>query len=419
MIEQEVEVQVEPKGFEEVAKEFVQLRPKEQMVKKPNKMGKKITIGLPKESSEDERRITLSPSAVDILCNNGLEVLVEEDAGLKAQYSNRAYANAGAKIEKSREKIWETDIILKITPPSVDEIALMKTGRTLISALNLNTLGKPFLKAINGKRLTCIAFEFIEDKVGGLPIVRAMSEIAGSAVMNIAAENLNSINNGQGIILGGITGVPPAKAVILGAGTVAEYAARAAVGLGVELKIFDYQIYKLRRLKELLGFHHISTSTIDTQLLESALRSADVAIGAMRSSKSRGRSPMVVSEDMVMQMKPNSVIIDVSIDHGGCFETSRPTTHSNPVYRRHDVIHYCVPNLPSRVASTASTALSHIFTPILLKIEELGGCMDMMYNYKWFTKGIYSFNGFITNPYIAEKHNMQCKDVGLILAAQM
>ena len=241
-----------------------------------------------------------------------------------------------------------------------------------------------------------------------------MSEIAGSTVMLIAAEYLNS-ENGKGVILGGITGVPPTKVVILGAGTVAEYAARTAIGLGAEVKIFDNQVYKLRRLRHDLGVQ-VYTSTIDTITLRKELREADVVIGSLRSEE--GGSPCVVTEDMVAEMKSNSVIIDVSIDQGGCFETSRMTDHKNPVFKKYDVIHYCVPNIPSRVARTATTALSNIFTPIFLQIAKKGGVEDMIYTKEWFMKGVYAYKGNLTNHYIAKKFNMKYKDLQLLMAAR-
>jgi alanine dehydrogenase len=245
-----------------------------------------------------------------------------------------------------------------------------------------------------------------------MPVVRAMSEIAGSTVLLIAAEYLSSVNNGKGIILGGVTGVPPTRVVILGAGTVAEYAARTALGLGAEIKIFDNQIYKLRRIKHALG-QQVYTSTIDILTLGEAIRAADVVIGAMRPEK--GIAKCIVSEEMVASMKPNSVIIDVGIDQGGCFETSELTNHKNPVYKKHDVIHYCVPNIASRVARTATTALSNIFTPILLQLAEEGGIDDMISINKWFMKSIYCYKGNLTNIMLARKFNIKYKDIELLI----
>jgi alanine dehydrogenase len=291
----------------------------------------------------------------------------------------------------------------------------MKSGSCLISALQLGKQNADFIHGLNKKRVTAVAFENLEDKVGGMPVVRAMSEIAGSTVMLIAAEYLSSVHDGKGLILGGITGVPPTEVVIVGAGTVAEYAARTALGLRASIKIFDNHIYKLRRIKQLLG-QQVYTSTIDNYTLGQALKEADVVIGALRSEK--GKNKIVVSEEMVAAMMDGSIIIDVSIDQGGCIQTAEMTTHDNPTYVKHGVIHYCVPNIASRVARTASAALSNIFTPILLQMADLRGAEEMIFNYKWFMKGVYTYRGSLTNAYLGRKFSMNHKELQLLLAAR-
>lgn len=249
-----------------------------------------------------------------------------------------------------------------------------------------------------------------------MPIIRAMSEIAGSTVMLIAAEYLSTAHQGKGIILGGITGVPPTKVVIIGAGTVAEYSARAALGMGAEVQIFDNHLYKLRRIKHLLG-QQVYTSTIDTLTLSESLKTADVVIGALRAEK--GRARVVVTEEMVSKMKPDSLIIDLSIDQGGCVETSEITTLDKPVFRKYDVIHYCVPNVASRVAHTAATALSNIFTPTILRAAEEGGVEQMIFSHKWFMKGVYTYKGSLTNEHIARRFGMKFKNIELLMAARI
>lgn len=398
-------------GLEVLAKEHA-LYPQESLLR-VREGNKSLYIGIPKELEDLENRVCLTPEAVALLTNNGHEIVVETGAGNNAKYTDREYSEAGAKIAYSPEEIFQTDIVLKIKPPTFDEITQMKPGKTIISALQMGTLSPELIGAITKQKLIGIAFEFIEDKVGGMPVVRAMSEIAGSTVMLVAAEYLNT-KNGKGVILGGITGVPPTKVVILGAGTVAEYAARTAIGLGAEVKVFDNHIYKLRRLKHDLGLQ-IYTSTIDTITLRKELKEADVVIGSLRSEEG---SPCVVTEDMVAEMMPNSVIIDVSIDQGGCFETSRVTDHKNPVFRKYDVIHYCVPNIASRVARTATTALSNIFTPILLQIGKRGGVEETIYAKEWFMKGVYAYKGNLTNSYIGKKFNLKYKDLNLLMAAR-
>jgi alanine dehydrogenase len=372
-----------------------------------------LNIGIPKETEGDENRICLTPEAVSILVNNGHEVIIESGAGGTPKLSDRDFSEAGAKIAYSPEEVFASDIVLKVDPPTLKQVGMMKMGKTLISALQVGKLQPELLKAVNDKKLTALAYEYIEDKEGGKPIVKSMSEIAGSTVMLIAAEYLNS-NNGKGVIIGGITGVPPTKVVILGAGTVAEYAARAAIGLGAEVKLFDNHIYKLRRLKHNLG-QQLYTSTIDSVTLRNEMKRADVVIGSLRSDEPNS---FVVSEEMVAEMRPNSIVIDVSIDQGGCFETSKITSHKNPVFRKYDVIHYCVPNIPSRVARTATIALSNIFTPMILQISKRGGVDGMIYSKEWFMRGVYTYKGNLTNPNLARKFNMSYKDLELLIAAR-
>lgn len=401
-------------GFEELAKQTA-LYPQEAPAAVKKQKGS-LMIGLPKEVSLQENRIALTPEAVAILVRHGHEVLVEKGAGEGAKFSDNDYSEAGALIVPSAKEVYDANLILKVEPLVDQEFEYIKSGSTLISAVNLPNHDKKYFERLNSKKITALGYEYIEDKVGGMPIIRAMSEIAGSTVMLIAGEYLSSANNGRGVILGGITGVPPTKVVILGAGTVAEYAARTALGLGAEIKVFDKHIYKLQRLKYAIG-QHIYTSIIETDTLSEAIQRADVVIGAMRAED--GLSPVVVTQEMVSHMKLDAIIIDVSIDQGGNFETSKMTTHKEPTYKFQDVIHYCVPNIPSRVAHTASLALSNIFLPFLLKTGTIGGIEEMMFANRWFMKGVYSHNGLLTNAYIAKKFNMRYKDLSLLLAARI
>jgi alanine dehydrogenase len=378
--------------------------------------GKSLWIGLPKEISLQENRIALTPEAVAILTRHGHRVLLERGAGNGAKLADHEYSEAGAEIVASAKEVYEADVILKIEPIVSQEFDYLKMGQTIISALNLPSHDRDFFIKLNEKQITGIGYEYIEDPVGGLPIIRAMSEIVGSTVMLIAAEYLSSVNQGRGIILGGITGVPPTKVVIVGAGTVAEYAARTALGLGADIKIFDQHIYRLQRLKYAIG-QNLYTSIIESDTLAEAIRRADVVIGALRPED--GQGACVVTDEMVSRMKPNSVIIDVSIDQGGCCETSRMTTHKNPTYKIYDVIHYCVPNVASRVAHTASTSLSNVFLPMLLRMGTAGGVEEMMFSNRWFTKGVYTHRGTLTNAHMAKKYDLRYKDLSLLLAARM
>lgn len=400
-------------GFAELAKEG-SLYPQEQLLKVKSG-NKNLLISVPKEVSLQENRLSLTPAAVGILVANGHRVLVEEGAGDHAFFTDAEYSENGAEICYSKKEIFEAGLIVKVEPPTEEEIELMKPGSTVFSAIQLANTSDSYYEALNRKKISALGFEFLQDKAGGLPIVNAMSELAGSLVIPMAVEHMSSSNGGRGIILGGITGVPPTRVIILGAGTVAEYAARAALGLGAEVRIFDNEIYKLRRIKHKLS-NQAFTAVIDSATLGQSLVSADVVIGALRAEK--GRARCVVTEEMVSSMKPGSVIIDVSIDQGGCIETSRITTHDKPVFKKFDVIHYCVPNIASRAARTATTALSNILTPVLLKLGDIGGIDDMMYTYSWFCKGVYTYKGHATNLEIAKRFNLPYKDLNLLMAAR-
>jgi alanine dehydrogenase len=376
---------------------------------------RKLFIGLPKETSLQENRLGLTPEAVLHLVTEGHEVLMESGAGEPSKFSDHDYSEAGATIAYSTEEVYKADIILKVAPPTMDEIELMRPGQTLISALQMGTMTPEFINALARKKVNAIGFELIKDPSGARPVVRAMSEIAGSTVMLVAAEYLARSNEGKGIILGGITGVPPSQVVILGAGTVAEYAARAAIGLGAEVKVFDNHLYKLRRLKHNLGAQ-LYTSTLDTFALSQQIRRADVVIGAL--AVEEGRIPFMVPEQMVASMAAGSIIIDISIDQGGCFETSELTSHSKPVFRKYDVVHYCVPNIASRVPRTATNALSNIFTPILQDISQQGGINEALFTNEHFRSGVYIYKGSLTNAAIAKKFNMRYKELGLLIAVR-
>ena len=376
---------------------------------------RKLFIGLPRETSLQENRIGLTPEAVQHLVNEGHEVLMEAGAGEPSKYADHAYSEAGAQIAYSTEEVFKADVLLKVAPPTLEEIELLHAGQTLISALQMGSMTQEYIAALARKKINAIGFELMKDPSGARPVVRAMSEIAGSTVMLIAAEYLARSNEGKGIILGGITGVPPSQVVILGAGTVAEYAARAATGLGAEVKVFDNHLYKLRRLKHNLGMQ-LYTSTLDTFALSQQIRRADVVIGAL--AVEDGRIPFMVTEEMVASMAPGSIIIDVSIDQGGCFETSEMTSHSKPIFRKYDVVHYCVPNIASRVPRTATNALSNIFTPILQEISQHGGINEVLFTNEHFRSGVYIYRGSLTNAMIAKKFNLRYKELGLLIAVR-
>ena len=370
----------------------------------------KLYIGLPKETLFEERRICLTPDAVSALTNNGHSIVIEVGAGEGSNYSDSEYSEAGAKISYDTKEVFSCNIVLKVAPPTLDEIAMISPQSILISALQIKTQSKNYFEALSKKRITAVAFDYIKDEHGVYPIVKSLSEIAGTASVLIAAELMSNLNKGNGLLLGNIGGVPPTDVVIIGAGTVGEFAARSALGLGARVKVFDNSITKLRKLQHFLNTP-IYTSTIQPKTLAKALRRCDVAIGAIRGKE---RTPVVVSETTVETMKKGSIIVDVSIDRGGCFETSKITSHANPTFEKHGIIHYCVPNIPSRYARTASFGISNMFTPYLLNIAEEGGFENAARFDKTIRNGMYFYHGVLTNKTVSEWFDLPFRDINLI-----
>ncbi len=389
------------------------LMPKEEMLE-VSKSKSDLTIGIPKEISFQERRIALVPEGVGLLVANGHKVLIETLAGMGAHFTDNDYSEVGGQIVYNKEDVFKADILLKVAPPTIDEITLLKPRQTVISALHLSVQNVDFFKQLMMKKVTAFCFEYIKDVTKTFPVIRLMSEIAGAAAINIAADYLCDPNYGKGIMLGGFSGITPAEVVILGAGTVSEYATRAALGMGASVKVFDNSIYKLRRLQQNLKMT-LFTSILHPKTLRKAIREADVVVGAMHSGE--GRTACIITEDMVREMKAGAVIIDVSIDQGGCFETSHVTTHDNPVFKKYDVTHYCVPNIASRVPNTGSYALSNFFVPMLLRIGEEGGVTNMIKMDYGIRHGIYIFNGTLTKKHISEYFKLPFQDIELLMAA--
>ena len=387
-----------------------QLLPQEEMLEVLKRKGN-LYIGIPKETSFQERRVCLTPDAVSALINNGHRVLLESSAGDGANFEDKDYSESGAEITKDKAKVFSCPIILKVEPPTLDEIKLINPQTILISALQLKTQNKVYFEALAKKRITAIAFEFIRDEDGAYPAVRQLSEIAGTASVLIASELLSNVNKGNGLLFGNISGIPPLEVVILGAGTVGEFAARSAIGLGANIKVFDNSITKLRTLQSNLG-RTIYTSTMQPKNILKALKRCDVAIGAVRG---KNRAPILVSKDMVENMKTGSLIIDVSIDMGGCFETSDITTHDNPTFEKYGVIHYCVPNIPARYSRSASVSISNIFTPYLLKIAENGGIENALRFDRGLKNGLYFYHGILTNKSVADWFDLDFSDVNLLI----
>ena len=371
-----------------------------------------LTIGIPAETSLQEKRVALVPEAVALLVAHGHQVLVETQAGAEAQFSDNDYSESGARIVYDRRQVFQANIVLKVEPPSLEEVELMGMRQTLISALQLSVQNEGLLEALSAKKTTAIAWDFVQNENGIQPLVRAMGEIAGNTAVLLAGELMASVS-GQGTMLGGVSGVRPSEVVILGAGTVGEYATRSALGLGASVKVFDNAVHRLIRLQNAVG-QRLWTSTLQPSVLEEALRTADVAIGAVRGSGSR--APMLVSEPMVAGMRDRSIVVDVSIDRGGVFETSRLTSHERPTFIECGVIHYCVPNIPSRVSRTASKALSNIFAPMLLGVAGEGGVVPSIKDHNLIRTGVYMFNGTLTNEEIALHRNLPWKPLDLLAA---
>ncbi len=375
-----------------------------------------LKIGIPSEDHSIESRVPLTPEAVEILTADGHEVYIEAGAGKAANYPDTDYSERGGLITEKRQDIFGTcDVLLKISPPTQEEIGWMKERQTLLSSFQVFThCEESYIRGLMQKKITAIAFEKIQDEHKCFSAVRSMSAIAGTTSILIAAEYLSNMRGGKGVMLGGITGITPTEVVILGAGTVAEFAVRAAMGLGSEVKVFDHSIPRLRRLQNAVG-QMIPTSIFHPKVMLKALRSADVLIGAIR--REENQPIFFITEEMVKQMKKGSVVIDIAIDRGGCIETSELRTQVDPVFVKHGVIHYCVPNIPSRVARTASIAISNVFGPL---IRGMGDSGDMSQHFKenvGLRHGVYVYNGILTNQTVGDRLGISAKDIDLLMAA--
>ena len=396
---------VSPSFTYETLEETLDIKPK----------GAELLIGIPRENSFNENRIALTPEAVGVMIANGHQVVVETKAGDGASYTDNDYSEAGAKIAYDKKEVFECDILVKSAPVSESECELLKPNQYIISPIHLAVMKREILQKMMDKKITALSFENLKDDTGHNPIVRSMSEIAGSAVMLIAGQYLSKTNNGKGVLVGGISGIPPTKVIIIGAGIVGEYAARTALAMGASVKVFDNSIYRLKRLQNNIGVR-MWTSVLEPKILAKQLKTCDVAVGAL--SGAAGRTPIVVTEETVSNMRPGSVIVDVSIDHGGCFETSKVTSHEKPVFTKYDVIHYCVPNIPSGFARTASQAISNVLMPLMLETGEDGGIDHIVWHKINIRSGIYLYKGSLTNFYLSERFDLKFTDLNLLIASK-
>ena len=389
------------------------LLPQEEMLEIGKKQ-KKLVIGLPKENETLESRVPLTPEAVEILVNNGHEVIIESNTGKAANYSDSDYSERGGFLVKEKRSVFQADVILKVSPLEMGEIELLRGQQTLITSLLLMNQTEEYVRSLMNKKVTAIAFENIKDENDCYPVVRSMNAISGTTSIIIAAEYLSNARGGKGVLLGGVTGITPAEVVIIGAGTAAEFAVRAAEGLGAFVKVFDNSVHSLVQMQYNLG-KSLHTSVFHPQVLEKALKSADVLIGARQSIDNGPR--FYVSESMVKEMKKGSVIVDISIAHGGCIETSEYRTQQDPVYTKYGIIHFSIPNLPSRVSRTSSIALSNIFLPLILKTSESGGFIPHLKEDHGLRHGVYVFNGILTNQFMGTHFGIPSSDIDLLMAA--
>lgn len=376
---------------------------------------KPLLIGIPKEIAFQENRIGLTPDAVSVLVANGHDVMVETLAGSGSRYTDIDYADAGAHIVFEKEEVYKCPILVKTAPPVEADLPYLQMHQTIISPLHLSALKKELIEKLMAKKITALAIENIKDENQNYPILRSMGEIAGSAVMLIAGQYLSNFNQGKGVLLGGVSGVPPTKVVIIGADIVGEFATRNALALGASVKVFDNNVSRLQRLQNNLG-QRVWTSVLEPKILAKQLKTCEVAVGALRNEF--GRAPIVVTEEMVAAMRPGSIIIDVAIDRGGCFETSELTNHESPIIIKHEVLHYGVPNIPSGFARTASQAISNVLMPLLIQIGDQGGLEEIIWQQVHLREGIYLYKGSLTDFYISEKFNLKFMDLNLLIASR-
>jgi len=387
--------------------------PKEELLETAVK-NRSITIGIPNDKKDDEKRVALTPESVNLLIERGNEVIVQKGAGLGANYTDKDYSENGATLTDSPARIFSSDVIIKVAPFSEEQADLLKGNQVVMSYLNVLKLNEETLGKLIRKKVTAIAFEKIRDDNGVMPVIESMSEICGITSLLVASEYLSNMHGGKGVMLGGITGVTPTEVVIIGANTAGEYAARAAIGLGSTVKIFDNSLHRLRRFQNLLG-QRLQTSVFHPQVLTKALKSADVLIGAIELEDLKPW--YYITEDMIRTMKKGAVVIDLSIDRGGCIETTECRELQDPVYEKFGIIHFSACNLPSRVARTASIALSNIFTPLLQNMADAGGITQLLKNDRGVRNGAYLYNGMLTNETLGQKFGIISKDLDLLISA--
>ncbi|RHJ94255.1 alanine dehydrogenase [Parabacteroides bouchesdurhonensis] len=388
----------------------------QELLKEISKIGNRLLIGIPRERNQDERRLALTPEAVDMLTDCGHRVLVESGAGLGINYSDSHFSEAGAEIVATPAEVFQADIILKILPPLAAEVALMRPRTTILSMVQFNAFALETIELMMAKRINAIAYELIEDEYRRYPILSIISEIEGAASITIASELLSNTQGGKGILLGGIPGVSPTEVVIVGAGNAGTVAARAALALGASVKVFDDDINKLRTIQQVLG-QGLFTSTFHPNVLRNAFQSADVVIGAMRYINTRHR--YVIAEELIRTMKKGALVIDLRINQGGCFETTCCLSPENDptVFEQYGVLHYCKLNISNRVARTTSMAFSNILVPLLLSYGDTGSIQGLIKADYGFRSGVYMYCGKLVNSYVSNHFNLSSNSLDLYLSA--
>lgn len=387
----------------------------QELLEELRKVTNRLLIGIPKEIDPDEKRLALTPEAVEMIVEAGHRVLVETNAGLGINYSDNHFSEAGAEIVSTPNEVYRADYILKILPPLPREVALMKPRSTLFSMVHFNLFAQEAYEGLMQKRVNAFAYELMTDETRRGPILNVISEIEGTSSVMIAAELLSNTRGGKGILLGGVPGVPPTEIVIIGAGNAGTVAARAALGLGATVKVFDDDINKLRSLKQTLG-QGVFTSNFHPNVLRNAFTSADVVIGAMRYINSRRR--YVIAEELIQTMKRGALVIDLRINQGGCFETTCGLSPSDPeIFEQYGVLHYCKPSISNNVARTTSMAFSNIIAPLIFLLGDMGTIQTTIKSEVCFRSGVYMYCGKPVNNYVSNHFNLLSNNLDLYLSA--
>ena len=371
-----------------------------------------MNIGILSEQGFSENRVCLTPAGAHALVLAGHRVFVEAGAGAAAKFTDEEYQKTGATILYDREEVFgRSDLLMKVSPLRPAETSLLRESQTVMAFHHLAASSREMVESLRRRGVTLIGYEVIEDLQSDLPILHAMSEIAGQLAVHVAAHHLETRSGGRGILLGGGTGIPPAHVVILGAGVVGLWAGRTAVGNGAQVTIFDTSLAALRRAEEFLARRAV-TEVADARSVGRAAAFADVLIGAVLV---RGdRTPHIVTRSMIEGMKPGSVVIDVSIDQGGCIETSRPTRLTDPVFIESDVIHYAVPNMTSAVARTASLAMTHAAMPYVFALAHKGVVLALKDD-RGLAAGLYMYRGELAHTAVARAFSMGCRSVAELI----